>query len=247
MNKVKTLYFSITLSIVFFLPLKLVAAFQDLPLLQVFTVEFAPFVSKSEKGEIKGVYVDKTRQFLKSRNLDFNILHTAWKAAYSRVVERSNSLIFPLARTPERENKFHWFHQLGNNNYYLYSKKGNNLEQLTKSQILAGDYKVACTELAVQCDFAKEFGFPDDRIIKSSRMPTFRIVSLVANDRIEFSIFTPKVLKETAKLENFSEDLFVKSFKIGQTLTYLAGSKNMDPNLLERLVKALPTLDVKPQ
>lgn len=208
-----------------------------LPKLAVYTVEVPPFVMRNEASELMGKSVDKTIKFLKNKGVKFDITLAQWSAAYARILTRPNTLIFPIARTPDREDKFYWLHPLNNDLYYLYSKKGNNLDQLTKEEILKGHYKVSCIETTVQCEFARKFGFPENRIVKSPELNSPVRYRLLIKDRVDFTVFNDAIFNIQAKNNTLDSENISKSLLVGKSMAYLAINKNSDPQILAILQK----------
>lgn len=205
------------------------------PILTVYTINLPPFVHSSNEGEVKGIYADKAVNFLNSKNLEYKIYFTKWHAAYTRAMGRSNLLIFPIARIPSREDQFHWLSKLDEIPYYLYSKSGLNLENLSKEEILEGDYQIACARDTIQCAIAENYGFPKDRIITDSEMEVETRYKVIINNRVEFSIFNPDILKATANKEQFNPKEVIKSKFLGKIGLYIAIGKKVDTSVLNKL------------
>ncbi len=205
--------------------------------LTVYTLELPPVVFKTKEGKASGFATEIVETFLNSKNVNYNIIVTQWKAAYLRATTRPNSLIYPLAWSKTREDSFHWLKLLDTDQYFLFSSKNQKLGELTKKEILAGDYTISCVSLSIQCDFVREFGFPENRIISSFDMGTAKRFDLLMRKRVDFTVFNMQILTELASKEGLDVNKIIQSFWIGDVNAYLAVSKNMDPRILAILQK----------
>ncbi len=75
--------------------------------LRVVTSEFPPY-SYSAGNSAEGIAVDKVQHILDSAGLESKIEVYPWARTYEIALREPNVLIFLIARTPEREDSFHW-------------------------------------------------------------------------------------------------------------------------------------------
>jgi len=74
---------------------------------QIVTENYPPY-NYEENGEVKGVSTEIVRAVLKETGLNIKITVYPWARAYRMALEEPGTLIYSIARTPERENKFKW-------------------------------------------------------------------------------------------------------------------------------------------
>ena len=84
-----------------------------------------------ETGEIKGFAVEYLKDILKKAKLEHTLEMLPWARAYKIAQNKSNVLIFGLARTAERENNFIWLTDFITLDFYLYGLRSRT-DEITK-------------------------------------------------------------------------------------------------------------------
>ncbi|CCQ09582.1 ABC-type amino acid transport/signal transduction systems, periplasmic component/domain [Pseudoalteromonas luteoviolacea B = ATCC 29581] len=85
------------------------ASIGDLPVrLDVYTEEFPPFQTLISPGKVGGIATGIVEAVLRDSNIPYQIHLMPWFRSTTNVEKYPNSLIYSLARTPSRENQFHW-------------------------------------------------------------------------------------------------------------------------------------------
>ena len=92
--------------------------------IRVVTEDAFPLQYK-EAGELKGPALSLVEAVLTKAELDYTVEVLPWARAYAIATAQANTLIFSMARTPEREAKFHWLGALMELSYYFYGLKTN--------------------------------------------------------------------------------------------------------------------------
>lgn len=106
--------------IVLFLVCNSVVAFaESSPPLRILTTEYLPY-SYEEFSSAKGFSVDIVKALLAHTEIETKIEVLPWARSYNISLERPNTLIFSIARTPEREAFFHWIGKLFHMKTYFY-------------------------------------------------------------------------------------------------------------------------------
>lgn len=93
--------------------------------LEVVTEHLPPYQFIGESGAIEGYSTDVVRALLERLNLSIEINIYPWARAYKYATTKSNVLIYSIARTPLRENKFHWVGKLYKEEYAFYTLHDN--------------------------------------------------------------------------------------------------------------------------
>lgn len=81
-----------------------------------------------ENDQLVGPAFDVVAKVLAEANLDYTLSVVPWARAYAKATSKPNTLIFSIARTPSREDKFYWIGSLMELHYYFYGLK-NKFEQ----------------------------------------------------------------------------------------------------------------------
>lgn len=80
-----------------------------------------PFIVEGERGELTGYVADLVSAILKKADIDQKILDTRWERLEKEAESKSNVIVFALARSKERENKYHWITPLTANMFGIYA------------------------------------------------------------------------------------------------------------------------------
>ena len=95
-----------------------------------------PFSQRNERGQLEDYLIELVAGILADANIGQPILAAPWERLISEAQQKANVVIFPLARTPEREDQFHWVLPLTANVYGVLGKKSpshpiSNIADLT--------------------------------------------------------------------------------------------------------------------
>lgn len=89
--------------------------------------EYYPF-NYTEKGETRGVSVDLLRLVWKELGEEEHAIRMLpWARAYDRGCNVSNTVLFSMARTPQRENLFRWAGPIATVRFVLIAKKSSRI------------------------------------------------------------------------------------------------------------------------
>lgn len=214
---------------------------EELPTLQVLTMGIPPYSgveegsALSEGSKVVGLATDIVNAYLTEHGLHYTIHVTKWSAAYERARQRPLTLIYPIDRVPAREDDFIWLKPLIKQNYFIYVRNDPKLNNLTLEELLAGDYIANCSKNTIQCRLLETLGFPENRIVKSDRLTLPIRHDILTKGQADLTIFDDKVYNALAIKYNLHKNDLKKMFKVGETTSYIAGSKNLDPKIIKAL------------
>ena len=83
----------------------------------VLTALEPPFSLRNERGQLEGYLIELVQGILAEADIQQEILAGPWERLIQEAQDKPNVLVFPLARTPEREKEFHWVLPLTSNVY----------------------------------------------------------------------------------------------------------------------------------
>lgn len=78
------------------------------PRIDIYTEEFPPYQTLVSPGKVGGVATNLVEQVMAATNNPYRIHLLPWYRSTTNVIKYKNSLIYSLARTDERETKYHW-------------------------------------------------------------------------------------------------------------------------------------------
>jgi polar amino acid transport system substrate-binding protein len=99
--------------------------------LRIWTLSEPPGNFVDENGEITGLSVDYVREIQQRIGNTDDIQMIPWTRIYQTALRKPNIVFFSVARTPEREDKFHWIALVMPKPWTLYAKKGSGLQVKT--------------------------------------------------------------------------------------------------------------------
>lgn len=132
-------------------------------------------------GEVTGIATELLREVLDDTGLSYSFELLPWTEAYSRTITEPNTIIFTMARVPERENKFIWLQKITNLQYSIFTP---NKELVDISEEEVKKSYITTTRNDLSHILLKERGFENFIFIKENE----RTIDLLAKDQIDFVI-----------------------------------------------------------
>ncbi|MEJ6472891.1 substrate-binding periplasmic protein [Pseudoalteromonas piscicida] len=205
--------------------------------LQVVT-ELSPPNQTIENHQVSGSSTDLVKAILKLAELEAEFAIYPWARAYKLAEHGNNTLIYSMARTPEREQRFHWigpvavFHLGFVTNNYREDIKVRSLEDAKK-------YKIAVQRGDIAAGTLKALGF---NFIQTSDIE--KSYELLVANRVDLVIDDPRYLTAMAAELNLPSDHFVFLYDVKQLSVegYLATNNQLPLAIVEKLRKAFETV-----
>jgi len=160
----------------------------------VVTEVLPPYQLYNENNVLSGFSVEVLEALFKITKDDIDLKVLPWARAYRTALNKPNTLIFSLSRSPSRENLFFWGGKLTTEEVYAWGLKENfktpitNIEQLKK-------YKIAIANSTITYQYFQQQKYPNIYEIVS---PNQGLQMLYLN-RIDIITSTKNTLKERAK------------------------------------------------
>ena len=95
--------------------------------LTIVTSEEPPLSFSDEQGVLTGISVDVVREIQRRVGSVDLIEIYPWPRLYHTAEKEPNVVAFTMARTEEREDKFHWITVVNRNAWMLFAKKGSGI------------------------------------------------------------------------------------------------------------------------
>lgn len=207
------------------------------PHLLVFT-ESSPPYQTLENGKVSGLATDKVKRLVELAKLEADFFMYPWARAEFSVSRSTRALIYSIAKTPERIDKFHWimpvaefnlaFITLASNkpivleswddlkHYSVAVQRGDIGERwLNKQGLVEGDGYLSCAD--IQCSWYYLLSGKVDMIIEDPNL----VGEMTRNVGL-----TPEQVKTVKVIPDLS------------VVGYLAANRDMDEALLNRLKNA---------
>lgn len=133
--------------------------------IEAVTEEMAPY-NMTEDGGVTGFSTEIVRAVMKEAGMEVPIQVMPWARAYDRALSVPNVLIYSIARTPEREQRFQWIGPIAPTNWYLYSlaERPVHLDSLQQ----AHGHQIATVNMDVGQQYLLAHGFKPGVELQSS-------------------------------------------------------------------------------
>lgn len=194
----------------------------------------APFVVVDDKRNMSGYLIDVVQGILNVAGIKQDILAAPWERVEREARTKSNVLIFALARTPDRENRYHWITPLTSNVYSVFSVKGEKDQFSEISELIALD-SIAVLENDVRHKILIDANYPRIHVY-----PTWeKAIDAVISGRSEAIFFSEPGIRYMCWSKGNDCNVLKRVFMYWKISSYLTMSKvNSDPVLVECLIKA---------
>lgn len=189
-----------------------------------------------ENGLAKGPSVDILNMLLVEAKLSAEVDFYPWSRAYNIALTQPNTLIFSIARTAEREKKFHWLIKVSEFIRSFISKK--NVEKKTITSFAQAKGKsIAVVRDSVSYQTLLREGLKDSLYVVSSFEEA---IALFDSNRVELLYTDPNMVKNyyLSKDQQPENIIDFEITKENRRASYIAISKHAQPKLVTRLFKA---------
>jgi len=127
--------------------------------LPVLAEENVPF-SYRQDGSIQGYCTEAVRAALDAARVPYQMDIQPWARIYTTTLSKPGTLMFPIARTAEREDKFKWIGPLVANRIALFRKKGRS-DVVVHSLDDARRYRIGVVNMDFREEYLRRKGFSD--------------------------------------------------------------------------------------
>lgn len=194
-----------------------------------------------ERGKLKGSNVDFVRKVFSSAKIDLPRIDVyPWPRAFESAQQPGNRFIFPMVRTPEREDRFNWVGKIAESEFFLYGLKSDQSIGIGKLAD-AKQFKIALMKNDVAYNYFKRNGFNDgEHLLVMSERET--IEKLFFNGRLPVIISSPFLINQQARLHGKNPQDYEKKYFLADLTVefYLASSLTTDRNLIKLLQQNWP-------
>ncbi|MCW8916528.1 MAG: transporter substrate-binding domain-containing protein [Magnetovibrio sp.] len=206
--------------------------------IRVITSTFPPY-SYDVDGRAQGIAVEIIRKVFAKLKLSPSIEVYPWARAISTAKATPNSILFSVARTPERESMFEWVGTVIDFDVHIY-KKANRMDIEVHEPEDLKRYTFAGLFKDVKTSYLKKLGafvheVPDEE--STFKMLDLERVDLIASDKNAAKFRVEKL--------GLDQEGFISVYKI-ESLSkplYLVAHRDMDPKIVEQLRDALQSLN----
>lgn len=203
------------------------------------TVEDSEKNINDSQKELQGIITKFVTKMLDNSKTKYTISVLPWKRALHYASTEANSMIYPIARTAERESKFIWIGKIINVKYYFYqlgNRKDISINKLEDAQKLTLGM-IASYPLE---KYLIDRGFNNLEYVSDDHQS----IKMLLSKRIDiFPKSNVGIITLCIELE-YSCNLLKAAFEVSdmQSDIYIAVSKNTDPQVIAQLKFAFNNL-----
>lgn len=202
---------------------------------KVVTEVLPPYQFLDKNNQASGYSIDVINQLFSNAQIDFELEFYPWPRAYRAAINNKNTVIFSLARTPQRESAFLWIGKLHGEEYAFYRLKSMpNIETSSLNQIM--NYSVA-----VMRDSPNDQFLTDRKFVAIERTPDVgQTVKMLFEKRVDFLFGSDAALKSKIRQQGYNEELLKKVFRVPELDAdlYIAIGLGSHPQLVYELQKS---------
>jgi len=200
----------------------------DLSKVNVITSFYEPYSYLSD-GVAQGTAVNQARKILAELNYFPDIKVYPWARAYTHALNEPNTVLFSIARTPEREEKFHWIGEIVGFDVYLFRNKTRDDIQI-ESLKDAANYRVGALIKDVKGQYLGKHNIPVTDINNEETG-----IKMIMNARLDLLPTDLVSMKHRLKKFGLAEDQLVPAFHLKEISRplYIALSQGSDPDVIK--------------
>lgn len=199
--------------------------------IQVLTEYFSPYQTESKTGELTGFSVDVVKAMYEQLNSKLNIQIIPWARAYFTALHDPNVLIFSIARTKEREDKFHWVGDLFEEQLYFWGLKSQFTEQFKQNEQLKA-YRIAALRDSNISTYLSNNNYNKTHLLINAEQN----LQMLFGNRVDLIIATKLTVKTRTEELGLDFNLLVHSEELTQLNNQLsiALSKTTSDNIVKQ-------------
>jgi polar amino acid transport system substrate-binding protein len=193
-----------------------------------------------ENDTVTGYATEVINETLSHTKLKSSIKGYPWTRAYNMALNNKNTCIYSIARTPNRENLFHWIGKITYTDSYFIGLKSRKDIKINSIED-AKQYKVAVIRDDVTHQTMKSYGFEENKNLYIVNN-TYSLLKLLHDSKsIDLILADDLTIKYRALFNGLSPELFTSFHKMNITpfIFYLACSKTTDKAVLDQLSEGL--------
>ena len=203
--------------------------------LTIVTEEFPPY-NYQDHGEPKGLSTEVVQAVLREAGLNAQFKFLPWARAYKTAEKRKNTLIYSIARIPEREETFKWVGEIAPYRTSLYKLKSSDHIQISSLEE-AAKHRVGVSIEDVIYTYLKRVGFEQLELVGSDvgniRKLVGKRIDVIAYDEVSFNHVAGELGLDITQFERA-----LRLDELSGAL-YMALNGQSDEELFEKLKDAL--------
>jgi len=207
---------------------------------EVVTEYLAPFQIRNEDGSLGGFATDIVNRLFDITNDSPNVNVLPWARAYRIALSRPNTLIYSIAKTSQRSNKFTWVGKVKSERFFVWGLRDNFTQPLGSIEDTKG-YTLAISKSYNSAIYAENNGFRNIHYTTRDRQS----IGMLFKKRVEIIISSEQVIKQVIMSHGYDFSKLIKLADVPALNNELsiAFSKGSEADLIRRFRLAYIYLD----
>ncbi|NVK24235.1 MAG: ABC transporter substrate-binding protein [Gammaproteobacteria bacterium] len=208
--------------------------------IRVVTEHLAPYQIFDADGKLSGFMTEVVLAIFEVAGDEPDIQVLPWKRAFRIATQEKNVMIYSIAQTPERKDKFHWVGQASEEPLYLWSLASHSY---TKSSNISDykHYRIASLRGSNVATYLRnnDFSFLVELNSEQNILPMLQL------NRVDFVSGSYQLVKHRADMANIPMEQLTPVVTIPEVTMSpsIALSINSDPKLVQRMKNAFNKLE----
>ncbi len=193
-------------------------------------------------GELVGISIDTLNAIYNDLSLpktSYNLV--PWARGYRFTLDKPNTALFTMSRTPAREQLFKWVGPLFNSTHVLIAKKSKNFSFTSLGHVFP--YKVAAATGDISEISLNLVGFPDHNMAKVSELKL--AYKMMESDRVDMIVVTIHAFSYLAAQMSFNKNDYEQVWEVNKYGNYIAFNKQTPDSIIEQLQQSLERITDK--
>lgn len=202
--------------------------------ISVVTEYLPPLQSNQSGSKISGLTADVVTQVIRHTGYPFETAIYPWARSYRIASSRENTLIFPIIRNSEREEKFHWIGKVWQFKAAIYGHRGKKTAHLDNLKA-AKNYRISVYRNDFLHHYLLDNGVPETALFPVASIE--KSIELFSKNRTDLIIIDPSLLEYYIKKHNLRLDDFSLLFHLDQMepkYAYMALSKSTSADVVQK-------------
>lgn len=212
----------------------------ELTYLTFYTEELPPY-NYQKNGTLQGVSVDlleATTEKMGSKVSREDILLVPWTEGYQAALAQNKTVLFSMARTPEREDMFKWAGPIYTNRKVLFARPDRGISIEGPEDLQAYRIGVITDDVAIQ--YLLYIGVNQSQIVAGSDVST--LIEALANGDIDLWAYPEASGRYFAEQATGDYNSYTVVYQLHTQDTYYAFSKDIPDSVVQSFQQAFDTV-----
>lgn len=216
-------------------------AASDTPLPQVTVVtELSPPAQTLVNNRVEGVFTRRVRQALNNAGVQSQFYIYPWARALDRARKQPNTLIYGIAKTPQRQSEFIWLGEVGTYQLGLVhlSERHIRIDALADLK----QYSIAVQREDIAYQYLSEQGLDKQLMVTADIQASWQ---LLLKGKVDLVVDDPNAMHSLRQEFGLAPEAVTYAYPLEAlfTTTYLAAHPNTHPEVIQRVRQALADLN----